>query len=149
MSIPELLSIARDKLNRGCGDEALSIVMEVIRATKGDEAVMATLDSMKQRLQDKELQSNIDRMCNKLEEDLYIDDECILEADRLCQHLEQQDTLLLEKGREDILRDAFQDGSSIVCVNCGDLIARNRWKQHKDMWCSALSLSEDMDLDSD
>lgn len=123
MSIPELLTIARTKLANGSGDEALRIVMEVIRATKGDSAVMSTLDSMKQRLHEKETnraninqrasnQANnttntnrdIDNICNRMEEEFYIDDECIAEAERLCCHLEQQDTLLLGMGREDILR---------------------------------------------
>ena len=43
-----------------------------------------------------------------------------------------------ELEKKQILKDAFDDGSSVVCVRCGDLIARARWIQHRDFWCEKL-----------
>ena len=32
----------------------------------------------------------------------------------------------------------MEDGSSLVCVRCGALIARTRLEQHKKYWCDKL-----------
>ena len=34
-----------------------------------------------------------------------------------------------------ILEAAYRDGSSVICKNCGGLIARERWSNHVDFWC--------------
>ena len=52
-------------------------------------------------------------------------------------------------GRRDLLADAFQDGSSVVCVRCGDLVARARWAAHRDAWCRMLPDDDDDDDDDD
>ena len=38
-----------------------------------------------------------------------------------------------------ILQDAMEDGSSLVCVRCGALIARTRLEQHRLYWCDRLN----------
>ena len=38
-----------------------------------------------------------------------------------------------------ILKDAMEDGSSLVCVRCGALIARTRLEQHRLYWCDRLN----------
>lgn len=40
----------------------------------------------------------------------------------------------------------MEDGSSVVCCKCDALIMRDRWEQHKTMWCPMLT---DDDEDSD
>ena len=42
-----------------------------------------------------------------------------------------------------MLQDAFEDGSSVVCVRCGDLVARARWAAHQSTWCRMLPDSDD------
>ena len=140
----ELVKLAKSKLLAGNGPEALQIVMHIIRSSKGDQAVFQTLAKMKEIINEKEA---AEKLCSQLEEILSIDDSSV-EAERLCRILENQSTLLSERGEEDILRDAFEDGSSVVCTVCGDLIARIRWKQHRDLWCSG-RCNSDMDVDSD
>jgi hypothetical protein len=57
-----------------------------------------------------------------------------------------EDTLLSERGDEEILKDAFEDGSSLVCRKCGGLVAKVRWDSHASTWCPALPESS-MDLE--
>lgn len=146
------LDLARVKLAEGKGPEALQIVMQVIRATKGDAAMFDTLNRMKHQIDQHEAaEAGANQLCAQLEESCFIDEDSIEEAERLCRILENQDTILSERGQEDILRDAFEDGSSVVCTNCGDLISRARWRAHLDKWCSKLphNAGDDMDIDVD
>eukprot|EP00040_Diaphanoeca_grandis_P039545 m.4886 g.4886 ORF g.4886 m.4886 type:complete len:128 (-) comp3795_c0_seq1:310-693(-) len=45
----------------------------------------------------------------------------------------------------DILEKALDDGSSVVCKLCGDIIKRERWDAHRDMWCSKLQVTDLID----
>ena len=42
----------------------------------------------------------------------------------------ERDSVLQEEGRSQILQDMFEDGSSVVCVRCGELVARHRFEAH-------------------
>ena len=52
--------------------------------------------------------------------------------------LDDQSTILFEQGREDILRQTMEDGSSIVCSRCGGVVPADRWRQHQQYWCDAI-----------
>ena len=54
-------------------------------------------------------------------------------------------SLLGDRGRNDVLQGAFEDGSSVVCVRCGDLVARARWAAHQTTWCRMLPPAPDSD----
>jgi formamidopyrimidine-DNA glycosylase len=41
-------------------------------------------------------------------------------------------------GSEQILRDAFEDGSSVICTRCGGLVKSVRWEAHSSTWCPAI-----------
>lgn len=60
--------------------------------------------------------------------------------------LDDQSTILFEQGREDILRQTMEDGSSVVCTGCGGVVPSNRWRQHQLHWCDAIVV-EDKDED--
>ena len=69
-----------------------------------------------------------------------------LRAMKLVQEmLNDTSTFLYSQGREHILQQAMEDGSSIICSNCGDMISRERWKQHAEYWCRELKLSDSND----
>lgn len=55
-------------------------------------------------------------------------------------------TLLYEQGCEDILADAFKDGSSVVCTACDALVPRDRFEQHRVYWCEKADNAEVEDL---
>ena len=57
--------------------------------------------------------------------------------------LNDTSTILYAQGRQHILQQAMEDGSSIVCSNCGDMISRERWKQHAEYWCRGIVVAEE------
>ena len=57
-------------------------------------------------------------------------------AKQLCSQLQKQDSLLSERGEEDILVDAFKDGSSVICQKCQALVPVLRIDAHRTYWCS-------------
>jgi hypothetical protein len=56
--------------------------------------------------------------------------------------LNDTSTILYAQGRQYLLQQAMEDGSSIVCSNCGDMISRERWRQHAEYWCRGLVTEE-------
>ena len=58
----------------------------------------------------------------------------------------ERDSILKDQGGEDIIKAAFENGSSVVCARCGELIAKHRWEAHRDKWCSMIP---DVDEDED
>ncbi len=57
--------------------------------------------------------------------------------------LNDTSTILHAQGRQYLLQQAMEDGSSIVCSNCGDMISRERWRQHAEYWCRGLVVGEE------
>ncbi|EHA8590246.1 hypothetical protein COCNU_scaffold016393G000020 [Cocos nucifera] len=51
--------------------------------------------------------------------------------------LDANDTSILAMtGRKQIMLDAFADGSSFVCLQCGGLVSNLRKDEHLAYWCS-------------
>lgn len=44
-------------------------------------------------------------------------------------------SILAETGRKQIMLDAFSDGSSFVCLQCGGLVSNHRRDEHYAFWC--------------
>jgi len=51
------------------------------------------------------------------------------------QMLNDESTILYGQGRQHLLQQAMEDGSSVVCSKCGDMVSRDRWAQHAEYWC--------------
>ena len=51
--------------------------------------------------------------------------------------LADESSLLYQSGREDLLRQTMEDGSSVVCGRCGGVVSSDRWRQHRTYWCEA------------
>jgi hypothetical protein len=67
------------------------------------------------------------------------DREMTLRAMELVQEmLNDTSTILYGQGRQYLLQQAMEDGSSIVCSRCGDMIKTERWVQHAEYWCRGL-----------
>jgi hypothetical protein len=72
--------------------------------------------------------------------------EMTLRAMELVQEmLNDTSTILYAQGRQHLLQQAMEDGSSIICSGCGDMIARERWRQHAEYWCRGLKESDSHD----
>ncbi|CAK9135353.1 unnamed protein product [Ilex paraguariensis] len=44
-------------------------------------------------------------------------------------------SILAETGRKQIVLDAFSDGSSFICLQCGGLVSNHRKEEHYTFWC--------------
>lgn len=123
------LQLSRDRISEGNGHEALSAVINAIRISTGaDEAsLMRILDAARDRAMAEQR--------HQMQQAAY----------QCCVDLVNQDTLLSEMGDENILVDAFQDGSSVICQRCKALVPVDRAEQHSKYWCDALD--NDMDLE--
>lgn len=131
--IQRLLELSRSQISAGNGQHALEAVIRAIVANSGEESVMRVLDAANNRA--------------KIEKEREIRESIA----KCCEQLVESDSLLCEMGDEEILLDAFQDGSSVICQNCQGLISVDRAESHSKRWCPALtnSIEEDDDEDED
>ncbi|GMH81977.1 hypothetical protein TrVE_jg176 [Triparma verrucosa] len=44
-------------------------------------------------------------------------------------------SLLKDRGNERIIKDAFEDGSTLYCKKCKGMIKKDRWTAHVEYWC--------------
>lgn len=44
-------------------------------------------------------------------------------------------SILAELGRKQVVLDAYADGSSFVCLQCGGLVSNHRKEEHFTFWC--------------
>ncbi|XP_062157748.1 uncharacterized protein LOC133865368 isoform X2 [Alnus glutinosa] len=44
-------------------------------------------------------------------------------------------SILAESGRMQVVMDAFSDGSSFICLQCGGLVSNHRKDEHYAFWC--------------
>ncbi|CAJ1933662.1 unnamed protein product [Cylindrotheca closterium] len=49
--------------------------------------------------------------------------------------LADRSTYLYQMGHQNILQQAMEDGSSVVCRHCNGMIPAKRWYQHQQYWC--------------
>ena len=128
-AVEMLLSITRSEIADNKPQQALAALLHVIRLTRGEDAIMEVLDNAKHKA--------------TIEIDQMILTENLNEARRISLLLLEQDSILSEREEQEILKDAFEDGSSVYCVKCGDLVSRLRWDAHQQYWCAA---SDEMDI---
>lgn len=130
-----LLTITRSNIADSNPEQALAALLHAVRITRGEGAIIDVLNQARERAT------------------AEIDQQILLEshqhAKRISEELMRQDTFLSERGDEDILKDAFEDGSSLVCVKCGGLVAKVRWESHIKMWCSVIATDGDVDMDEE
>ncbi len=122
--VESLLSFARCEVANDRPNEALNAVVHAIRLSRGEEGIAAVLVEARKRSEAAHESQRMER--------------AIAEADQISRALLREKSLLAEQGLQVFLRDAFMDGSSVVCHLCGQLIARERWTSHSQMWCPSL-----------
>ena len=132
-----LLQHTRSKISEGNKDDALAALLHAIRISSGEDSIIRILDEAKKRVDD----------------DYALRDQslAVTNAANAIRSILEQDCLLSEMGQEDILRDAFEDGSSIICQKCSGLVSQTRWEAHKNKWCPSFDgvvLMDDEDEDS-
>lgn len=114
-----LLNHTKLKISEGCGDDALASLLHAIRLTSGEASILSILDDAKKRR-----------------------DESLTEATKAMDVMLLTDSMLSERGDEYLLSDAFQDGSSLICVKCHGLVPKARLNVHTQYWCPASTVTE-------
>ncbi|KAK9270456.1 hypothetical protein L1049_026036 [Liquidambar formosana] len=141
--IRELLALARKLINQGQPSQALQAVVMAMKTKGGDEAVFQSLHRARD-LYITRLQANsaVDQLASLFAE-------CaIAEAQPLRSEPSQFNvggpsiapdahgtSILSETGRNQIVLDAFSDGSSFICLKCGGLVSNHRKEEHYAYWC--------------
>ncbi|KAI3684684.1 hypothetical protein L6452_33909 [Arctium lappa] len=140
-----LLTVARQLIDQGKPSQALQAVLTAMRAKGGEAAAFQALNRAKELYR------------NKIHETTAADElaslfaECaIAEAspepstsnNTIISHpfpSSEPDasgaSILAETGRKQIVLDAFSDGSSFVCLQCGGLVSNDRRDEHYAFWC--------------
>lgn len=126
--VESLLSFARTEIESDRPNEALNAVVHAIRLSRGEEGIAAVLVEARRRSEAAHESQRMER--------------AIAEADQISRALLREKSLLAEQGLQQFLQDAFMDGSSVVCHMCGQLIARERWSSHSQLWCPSLPDSD-------
>lgn len=116
-SIQALIEQTRNHIADGSGKDALETLIRAIVANTGEASVIPLLAQLNQD------------MSRQRELQLY------QQMENLLHHLQHDESILQEYGDEDILIDAFQDGSSVICQKCQGLIKVDRAEEHAKYWC--------------
>jgi len=136
-TMKQILGQVRNLVQAGQGEKALSALLHAVRLSHpdGERGVFSFLDMAKEMM-------SIQRRQDEYDE--------INEALIVVEKLMNADSLLHDMGDTDILRDAYEDGSSVICRKCSALVKKCRWKQHSLRWCPALGdVGSDDDDDED
>lgn len=105
---------------------ALTAILEATAMNSGKESADLAMDRIRSELGD--------GVANHIE-DVQGRKERAVQAVR--DMVEDDSTVLAEGGRQDILRQAMEDGSSVMCTRCQGLVPASRWQQHQQFWCNA------------
>ena len=126
-TVKQLLAGSSSAIASGERDIALANLIEAIRLTRGEDMIVQTLSEARER--NHEVQA---RMASARNQE-------IIEAALIAsEELIKNDSILKQNGAQDILQDAFEDGSSVICGKCSALIKRSRWETHSTLWCTSL-----------
>ncbi|KAF5747030.1 hypothetical protein HS088_TW06G01207 [Tripterygium wilfordii] len=149
----ELLTLARQLIDQGKPSQALQAVVMAMRTKGGDEAVFQSLHRARELYRIR-LQGNtaVDQLATLFAE-------CAI-AEAQPSSAEAQPSraeastcnmvvpsvvpdahgasILAETGRTQIVLDAFSDGSSFICLQCGGLVSNQRKDEHYAYWCGSI-----------
>ncbi|KAF7141881.1 hypothetical protein RHSIM_Rhsim06G0054600 [Rhododendron simsii] len=145
-AVRDLLSMARQLIDQGKPSQSLQAVVMAMKTKGGDQAVFQTLNRAR------ELYRNKLRSSAAADELASLFAECaIAEAVPLKSMESEQymvgpsiesdahgNSILAETGRKQIVLDAFSDGSSFVCLQCGGLVSNHRKDEHSAYWCGKI-----------
>jgi hypothetical protein len=142
------LDAARHLVAASRPTEALEHIIAVVRSRGGGEpAILAFLDDAKARaasLSPDQLALLLDRLAISNESSrvgevraVVCDDSDDNDNDNDAAAMPHQ-SILEAQGRTAILRDAYRDGSSSLCIYCQSLIKSDRLDAHMSLWCDAL-----------
>ncbi|KAK4428900.1 hypothetical protein Salat_1189900 [Sesamum alatum] len=141
--VRNLLAMARQLVDQGKPSQALQAVVMAMKIQGGDEAVSQALSRARELYINKvQASAAADQLASLFAECAIA--EAIPSQPQLSQHKmddhstepdPQGTSILAETGRKQVVLDAFSDGSSFVCLQCGGLVSNHRKEEHFAFWC--------------
>ncbi|CAA2982234.1 uncharacterized protein LOC111409030 [Olea europaea var. sylvestris] len=142
-AVRNLLIMARQLIDQNKPSQSLQAVVMAMRLQGGDEAVSQALNRAR------ELYRNKVQASAAADELASLFAECAIAEAMPSQYESSQHPviarsiepnvqgtcILSETGRKQIVLDAFSDGSSFVCLQCGGLVSNHRKEEHYAFWC--------------
>ncbi|KAM7517043.1 hypothetical protein LguiA_006626 [Lonicera macranthoides] len=122
----------------------LDNVVMATRTKGGDEAVIQSLSRARELYRNKiQASTDADELASlfaecAIAEALPSNSESSSQSSTVSQPIEPDvrgNSILTETGRKQIMLDAFSDGSSFVCLQCGGLVSNHRREEHYAFWC--------------
>ena len=134
--VETLLASVKDLISAGDAQKSFALLLHTVRLThpKGEDGIFDVLDGARDLINRARARDAVDEHA---------------EALSVLAQLVESPSLLNEAGDEDILRDAYIDGSSVICTKCRGLVKKERWDSHRFRWCNALPPRDDDDDNDD
>ncbi|KAK8476476.1 hypothetical protein V6N13_059111 [Hibiscus sabdariffa] len=139
----DLLGMARNLVDQGKPSQALQAVVMAMRTRGGDEAVFQSLYRAREVYRTR-MQENtaVDQLASLFAECVIAEVQpikgeslpCVTNVPPVVSDAHGT-SILAETGRMQIVLDAFSDGSSFICLQCGGLVSNNRKDEHYAYWC--------------
>ncbi|XVF64106.1 hypothetical protein PTKIN_Ptkin09bG0140700 [Pterospermum kingtungense] len=139
----ELLAMAHNLIDQGNPSQALQAVLMAVRTRGGDEAVFQSLYRAREVYRTR-VQENtaVDKLASLFAECAIAEAEpskaeslpCTPNGPSVASDAHGT-SILAETGRMQIVLDAFSDGSSFICLQCGGLVSNHRKEEHYAYWC--------------
>jgi formylmethanofuran dehydrogenase subunit E len=117
--------------------EALSALLQALTLNSGQASADLAMGRLRDELGE-ELSDHVENKHKRTERAIAIVEEM----------LQDESTFLYQRGKQDILRQAMEDGSSVVCTKCNSMVSSARWQHHQTYWCQDLE-EEDKDDNND
>ncbi|KAF5808976.1 hypothetical protein HanXRQr2_Chr04g0151651 [Helianthus annuus] len=145
-----LLTVARQLIDQGKPSEALQAVLTAMKAKGGEAAALQALNRAKELYRNKIHETTAaDELASLFAEFAIAESlQAIPEPPSTSNNapgppsLEPDATgtsILAETGRKQVVLDAFSDGSSFICQQCGGLVSNDRKDEHYAFWCGTRS----------
>ncbi|XP_072953389.1 uncharacterized protein [Typha angustifolia] len=138
-----LLALARQLVDEGKPSLALQAVVMATKSEGGDHAVLDTMNRARE-LYRQRLQANasMDQLASLFAQCAIAEARPIRSTTPQFPVVEpsvlldaNNTSILAEMGRKQIILDAFADGSSFICLQCGGLVSNSRRDEHLAYWC--------------
>ncbi|KAA0064406.1 uncharacterized protein E5676_scaffold134G003130 [Cucumis melo var. makuwa] len=145
-SVRHLLTLARQFINQRKPSQALQAVVMAMKTQGGDAAVFQSLHRARElyrtRLQET---ADVDQLASLFAECAIAEAQqpLNLEPTEINNNMSSSsvveghaNSILAETGRMQVVMDAFSDGSSFICLQCGGLVSNHRKDEHYAYWCA-------------
>lgn len=134
----DILEHARQLIDHGKHSVALQAVVMALKVFGGDQVVVHTMNRAREMYLSKIRSVDATDELASLFADCAISEALPIteEAKRESFIANMNRSVLAESGREQIVLDAYLDGTNFICLQCGGLVSNLRQDEHRTYWCT-------------